>query len=130
MNFLTMQTSTISSSSNYKSNATTLNKQLIDDLGDENGRLGASPLGIVFMDYCLNSDTNGDLSVYKVIENNFTRGKDAPVVRYQIDESIDWKPDPRILWQASAFSCATSAPAKMSNTITISVAVPTGALTP
>lgn len=94
MNFLTMQTSTISSSDNYKSNATTLNKQLIDDLGDENGRLGAGPLGIVFMDYCLNSETNGDLSVYKVIENNFTRGKDAPVVRYQIDESIDWKARP------------------------------------
>lgn len=94
MNFMTMQTSTISSSDNYKSNATTLNKQLIDDLGDENGRLGAGPLGIVFMDYCLNSETNGDLSVYKVIENNFTRGKDAPVVRYKIDPNIDWKARP------------------------------------
>ena len=94
MNFMTMQTSTISSSDNYKSNATTLNKQLIDDLGDENGRLGAGPLGIVFMDYCLNSETNGDMSVYKVIENNFTRGKDAPVVRYQIDTDIDWKARP------------------------------------
>lgn len=92
MNFASMQTSSISLSSNYKSNATTLNAKLVDDL--EAGRLGAGPLGVVFMDYCLNSDTNGDRAVYKVIENNFTGGENAPVVRYQIDESIDWRRRP------------------------------------
>ena len=33
---------------------------------------------------------NGDQLVYKIIENNFTGGDNAPVVRYALDDKHDW----------------------------------------
>lgn len=88
MNFTSMQTSAVSSSRNYRQNATRYNGVAADYLNEEN--LGKGPLGMVFGDYLLNSSTNGDRLVYKVIENNFTGGENAPVVRYAIDPDIDW----------------------------------------
>lgn len=93
MNFASKQSSLVSSSSNYKSNSKVFNKQIVEYLSGDN--LGRGPLGIVLADYLLTAETSGDALVYKVIENNFTGGADAPVVRYAIDPAIDWdlRPD-------------------------------------
>lgn len=88
MNFASKQSSNISSSSNYKANSKVFNKQIVDYLSGDN--LGRGPLGVVMGDYLLTAETSGDAFVYKIIENNFTGGDDAPVVRYAIDPSIDW----------------------------------------
>lgn len=93
MNFASKQSSLISSSSDYKKNSAVFNSLIVEYLKGDN--LGRGPLGIIMADYLLTAETTGDALVYKVIENNFTGGADAPVVRYAIDPAIDWnlRPD-------------------------------------
>lgn len=73
--------------SRYGTNAKEMNPFAINWL---NSNLGKGPLGIIYSDYVLRSEYSGSELVYKIIENNFTGGSNAPVVRYAIDETLDW----------------------------------------
>lgn len=73
--------------SRYGTNAKEMNPFAINWLSTN---LGKGPLGIIYSDYVLRSEYSGSELVYKIIENNFTGGSNAPVVRYAIDETLDW----------------------------------------
>lgn len=82
----------------YKGGASVMNPDIANYI---TANLGRGPLGVFFSDYVLRTQTKkhnassyytvkGDELVYKIIENNFTGGDDAPVVRYAISDSVDW----------------------------------------
>lgn len=106
MNFTSIDnsgsSSTFDNTNGYKGGASVMNPELCKYI---DANLGRGPLGVFFSDYVLRTSTmkhgatnderytvNGDQIVYKIIENNFTGGEEAPVVRYAIDETKDWNP--------------------------------------
>lgn len=102
MNFTSIDNSGSSKTSDntngYKGGASVMNDNAREYI-EQN--LGRGPLGVFFSDYVLRTKTkkhsadsyytvNGDQLVYKIIENNFTGGDNAPVVRYALDDKHDW----------------------------------------
>ena len=102
MNFTSIDNSGSSKTSDntngYKGGASVMNDNAREYI-EQN--LGRGPLGVFFSDYVLRTQTkkhsansyytvNGDQLVYKIIENNFTGGDNAPVVRYALDDAHDW----------------------------------------
>lgn len=84
------------SRSSYLESTRTMNWAVIDWL---NNHSGEGPLGIILSDGILrnsmsqglsNYTTNGAELIYKIIQNNFDGGDNAPVVRFAIDETLDW----------------------------------------
>lgn len=92
----------------YKGGASIMNPHMLQLLTgyDDNGTkvseplLGKGPIGIYYSDYVSRRYTkkhgvgekdlyvvNGDELVYKIIENNFTGGEEAPVVRFALEEN-------------------------------------------
>ena len=102
MNFTSIDNSGSSKTSDntngYKGGASLMNDNAREYI---EANLGRGPLGVFFSDYVLRTQTkkhsadryytvNGDQLVYKIIENNFTGGEEAPVVRYALDDTHDW----------------------------------------
>ncbi len=110
MNFTSIDNSGSSKTSDntngYKGGASLMNIEATNYISEN---LGRGPLGVFFSDYVLRTSTkkhgvtnnerytvNGDLIVYKIIENNFTsyNGQEPPVVRYALDTEHDWTATP------------------------------------
>ena len=83
MNF----TSRGNTSLSYNSSARTMNP-FVNEWFD--AHKGEGPVGIIMSDRVLRNEYEGSDLIYNIIENNFWGGENAPVVRYAINEKLDW----------------------------------------